>query len=117
MSYVSSVFASKNNPTKKGSGEMWQEQAKALFFMEKKSIQEISKIILKSKKSIYSYFKKLPEYKQEKENRKISNGKKRKEYQRQWDRQNRSDRYTNINEESMKREHDIAAMILSRERH
>ena len=96
---------------------MWQERAKALFFMEKKSIKEISKTILKSEKSIYSYFKNLPEYKSEKEKRKKVNYKKRKEYQRQWDRQNRADRYHCINGESMKREHDVAARILSRERH
>ncbi len=46
---------------------MWQERAKALFFMEKKSIREISIMLLKSEKSIYRYLKKLPEYKQEKE--------------------------------------------------
>ena len=48
MSYVSSLIASKNNPTKKGSVKMWQERAKALFFMEKKSIREISIMLLKS---------------------------------------------------------------------
>ena len=49
---------------------MWQEQAKALFFMEKKSIKEISRLLLKSEKTIQNYFKKLPEYQQEKEKRK-----------------------------------------------
>jgi len=126
MSYVSSLFASKNNPTKIGSnviegcdkmGEKWQERAKALFFMEKKSIREISTIILKSERSVYSYFKNLPEYKKEKEKRKNTNKQKRKKYQRQWDRQNRGDRYTSISRESLKREHDVAAMILSAERY
>ena len=96
---------------------MWQERVKALFFMEKKSIREISIMLLKSEKSIYSYLKKLPEYKQEKEKRKKANSQKRKEYQKQWDRQNRTERYHCINGESMKREHDVAARILSRERH
>ncbi len=96
---------------------MWQEQAKALFFMEKKSIREISIMLLKSEKSIYRYLKKLPEYKQEKEKRKKANRQKRKAYQKQWDRQNRVERYTNINGESLKREHDLAAIILSREKY
>lgn len=96
---------------------MWQEQAKALFFMEKKSIREISIMLLKSEKSIYRYLKKLPEYKQEKEKRKKTNRQKRKAYQKQWDRQNRAERYTNISRESIRREHDVAAMILSAERH
>ena len=72
MSYVSNMTASKNNPTKKGSDKMWQERAKALFFMEKKSIREISKMIFKSEKTIQNYFKKLPEYKQEKEKKKTN---------------------------------------------
>ncbi len=96
---------------------MWQERAKALFFMEKKSIREISIMLLKSEKSIYRYLKKLPEYKQEKEKRKKANRQKRKAYQKQWDRQNRVERYTNINGESLKREHDLAAIILSREKY
>ena len=117
MSYVSSITASKNNPTKKGSVKMWQERAKALFFMEKKSIKEISRLLLKSEKTIQNYFKKLPEYQQEKEKRKKANRQNRKEYQKQWDRQNRAERYTSISGESIRREHDIAAMILSAERH
>lgn len=96
---------------------MWQEQAKALFFMEKKSIREISIMLLKSEKSIYRYLKKLPEYKQEKEKRKKANSQKRKAYQKQWDRKNRVDRYANISGESLKREHDLAAIILSREKY
>ena len=97
--------------------KMWQERAKALFFVEKKSIKEISIMLLKSKKSIYDYLKKLPEYQQEKEKRQKINRQNRKEYQKQWDRQNRADRYTSISGESIRREHDIAAMILSAERH
>ncbi len=96
---------------------MWQEQAKALFFMEKKSIREISIMLLKSEKSIYRYLKKLPEYKQEREKRKKANSQKRKAYQKQWDRKNRAERYTNISGESLKREHDLAAIILSREKY
>lgn len=96
---------------------LWQERAKALFFMEKKSIKEISRIISKSEKAIQNYFKKLPEYKKEKEKRKRANRQKRKEYQKQWDKENREDRYHCINGESLKREHDVAARILSAERY
>ena len=74
-------------------------------------------MLLKSEKTIQNYFKKLPEYKQEKEKRKKENRQKRKAYQKQWDRQNRVERYTNINGESLKREHDLAAIILSREKY
>lgn len=44
--------------------------SKSSFFYGKKSIREISIMLLKSEKSIYRYLKKLPEYKQEKEKRK-----------------------------------------------
>lgn len=95
----------------------WREQSKALFFMEKRTIKEISTMIGKSEKSIGKYFKTLPEYEKEKQQRKKQNKQKRKEYQRQWDRENRKNRYNKINGESLKREHDLAAVILSRERY
>ena len=52
----------------------------------------------------------------EKEKRKIAGRAKRKEYKRQWDRDNRSKSDT-VTAESMRREHDVAAMILSHEKY
>ena len=93
----------------------WQEQAKALFFIEKKTIKEVSQDIYKSERSIRQYLKTLPQYKKEREKRKTENREKRKAYQRQWDRVNR--RYCMVNGESIKREHTIAAIILSKEKY
>ena len=93
----------------------WQEQAKALFFIEKKTIKEIHNEIGKSEKSIGTYLKTLSKYAQEKERRKEENQKKRKAYKREWDRVNR--RYCMVNGESIKREHTIAAIILREEKY
>ena len=41
----------------------------------------------------------------------------RMEYKRNWDRKNRPNRYSVINGETIQREHDTAAMILSREKY
>ena len=48
----------------------WQEQAKALFFIEKKTIKEVSQDIYKSERSIRQYLKTLPQYKKEREKEK-----------------------------------------------
>ena len=102
--------------TKKGSDFLnWQDRANALFFVKKMSIVEINKRIGVSKKSITNLKKKQPNYKNEKERRKIENQKKHQEYKRQWSKINY---YNNIIDgETLKREHDVAAYILSRERH
>ncbi len=92
----------------------WKEKVKALFFMEKMSIAEISKRIGVSRKSITNYLKLQPNYQEEKNNRKIENYIKRKEYKKKWDKNNR---YSIVNNETLGREHDLAAYILSRERH
>ena len=71
-----------------------------------------------SRKSISTYLQEVPGYSEERQRRKEENGKNRKEYQREWDRKNRSgSRYTSISSDTMRREHDLAALILSRERH
>ena len=95
----------------------WQEQAKALFFIEKKTIKEVSQDIYKSERSIRQYLKTLPQYKKEREKRKTENREKRKTYQRQWDGENRKNRYNRIDAESLRREHDLAAIILSKEKY
>ncbi len=92
----------------------WKEKAKALFFMEKMSIAEISKRIGISRKSITNYLKLQPNYRNERERRKSENQENRKKYIKQW---SKTKRYEVIDGETLKREHDLAAYILSRERH
>lgn len=96
----------------------WRKEASRLFFEERKSIVEIAMIIGISRKSISTYLQEVPGYSEERQRRKAENSKNRKEYQKTWDRKNRSGgRYTSISSDTMRREHDLAALILSRERH
>lgn len=95
----------------------WQERAEALFFLEKKSIVEIEKELQVSRKSIGAHLKNCPGYQRERERRKMENAVKRVEYKRNWDRRNRSFSAGPVTEETIRREHDVAAMILSREKY
>ena len=95
----------------------WREQAKALFFIEKLKITEIANKTGVSRKSISRYIHSLCGYAEEMEKRNNDSELKRREYKRNWDRKNRPDRYRVINGETMQREHDVAAMILSREKY
>lgn len=95
----------------------WKEQTKALFFIEKLNITEISNITGVNRKSISKYLKSIKGYTDEIERRKNENLDKRKEYKRNWDRKNRPNRYSVVNGETIRREHDIAAAILSREKY
>ncbi|OUQ56344.1 hypothetical protein B5E58_10880 [Tyzzerella sp. An114] len=95
----------------------WREQAEALFFIDKKSIKEISVEIGVSRKSISKYLNSLTTYNDERNYRKIINQKKRKEYKRNWDSENRANRYSVIDKDTIKREHIMAVSILSREKY
>lgn len=94
----------------------WKEKAEEMFFNDGLEINEIAILLEKSRRSIQGYLSTCESYEHEKEKRKIAGRAKRKEYKRQWDRDNRSKSDT-VTAESMRREHDIAAMILSHEKH
>lgn len=114
-----SISASKNNPTKMGSGNMtnWKEQAKALFFIDKLKITEIAEKTGISRKSISKYIHSLPEFEDEAAIRSKDSEVKRAEYKRNWDKKNRPNRYSVINADTLRREHDMAAAILSKEKY
>lgn len=95
----------------------WREAAKRLFFDAQKNIKEISAITDISRKSISDYLRTLPGYAAERQRRKTETAQKRKDYQREWDRTHRQARYTVINGETIRMEHDMAARILSREKY
>lgn len=97
--------------------ENWKEQAKALFFIEKLKITEIAQKTGVSRKSVSRYIRSLSGYAEEAEKRSKDSELKRREYKRNWDRKNRPNRYSVINGETIQREHDTAAMILSREKY
>lgn len=97
--------------------ENWKEQAKALFFIEKLKIGEISEITGISRKSVSRYIHSLSGYAEEAERRSKDSASKRKEYKRSWDRKNGPNRYSVIDGDTIRREHDVAAAILSREKY
>ena len=95
----------------------WKERARALFFIEKLKIGEIAKMTGVSRKSVSKYIRSLPEYADEAQRRGKNAVQRRTEYKPNWHRKNRPNRYSVVNGETIRREHDVAAMILSREKY
>lgn len=93
----------------------WKNEASKLFFEQGKSLVEIAELAGVSRKTLSFYLQSFPGYAEERERRKEENSRRRKEYQREWDRKHR--RYSMVNAETMRREHDTAALILSREKY
>lgn len=94
----------------------WRERAKALFFVEKKTIVQISEETGVSIRSISKYLNLQPDYKTERENRKIENQRKNKEDKKQWSKINYRNNLV-VNNETLKREHNLATYILSKEKY
>lgn len=95
----------------------WKEQAAALFFDGKKNINQISDELHVSRQSVSGHLKTLPGYEEEKEARKIANRARRREYKREKNRQYREEYRSRVTAETMRREHDIAVMLLSHEKY
>ena len=93
----------------------WQELAKEYYFESHLSINDIAALTGVSRQSISGYLKTLPEFKKEKEKRKSENQGRRKEYKKEKTREDRSAAQTPVTAESMRREHDLAALELSHE--
>ena len=96
--------------------ENWRKKAEEMFFNDGLEINEISILLDKSMRSIQGYLSTCTAYEHEKEKRSTAKREKRKEYKRQWDRDKRT-RGDTVTAESIRREHDIAAMILSHEKY
>ncbi|MDD3415496.1 MAG: hypothetical protein PHY47_16050 [Lachnospiraceae bacterium] len=97
--------------------EAWKVRTKELFFESKLNINQISDEIGISRQSISGFLKTLPEYQEEKESRKSDNQIKRKAYKREKNREYREDYRSSVTADTMKREHDIAVMLLSHEKY
>lgn len=68
----------------------WKDKVYEMFFSDGLEINEIAILLEKSRRSIQGYLSTCEAYEHEKEKRKIAKRAKRKEYKRQWDRDNRS---------------------------
>lgn len=95
----------------------WKEEAEHLFFVKKRSLTEISEELCISRQSISAHLKKHPDYDTERNQRKEMNRANRREYKREKSRQYREKYRMKVTQETMKREHDIAAMLLSHEKY
>lgn len=95
----------------------WKMRAKKLFFDEKRSLQEIAEETGISRQSISAYLNTLPEYQKERKERKEKNAIRRREYKKEKNRQYREEYRNRITPETIRREHDIAVMILSHEKY
>lgn len=92
----------------------WKAYAEKMYF-EGSSINDIAAEIEKSRQAVSGYLKSLPGFKEEKERRKMENREKRREYKRVKNKQYRIP--MEITADTIKREHDIAVMLLSHERY
>lgn len=93
----------------------WRATSQERFFNGNKSIEEIAHETGISRQSISAYLKKQPGYKEERERRKAQNAAARKDYKREKNRQYRA--MGAVTAETIRREHDVAALILSREKY
>lgn len=97
--------------------ESWKKEAEKLFFDEKRSINEISKLTGISRQSISGFLNTHEGYVKERERRKAENAKKRKVYKREKNRQYREDFKSAVTAETIRREHELAVMLLSHEKY
>lgn len=97
----------------------WKEQAEALFFVDHLTIKSIAEIVKKNRRHVSEAVKASTRYNYKKEYawRKEQSKARRKEYQREWDRKNRAPEMGAVTDETIRREHDLAALVLSHEKY
>lgn len=101
-----------------GSGNRWQDKAE-VYYRDGLMITDIEALLGVSRKSISACLRGLPDYDKIKEERKKEAGRRRRQYKTDKQRAYRlRDRtiYT-VTPDTMRREHELAVMELSRERY
>lgn len=98
--------------------ESWKEQA-ARLWLDGLGMEETALLVGRSRQSVSAYIKTLPGYEQEKKRRRKESEEKRRAYKREKQRGYRqaSSVLMAVTAETMRREHDLAALELSRERY
>lgn len=101
-----------------GSEDSWRDKAEE-YYRDGLMITDIEALLGISRKSISAHLKSLPDYDQIKEARRKESAKKRREYKTSRQRQYRSASQSiyAVTPETMRREHELAAMELSREKY
>lgn len=93
----------------------WKELAWSCYFESHMHINDIAVVTGISRQSLSAYLKGCEGFTIEKQKRKNENYEKRKIYKREKNREYQSAANMSVTAESMRREHDIAALILSHE--
>ncbi len=94
----------------------WKDEASQMF-SKGAAINDISAATGVSRQSVSAFLKQQPGYGAEKQRRKESSAARRREYKAAKNREYRSAARDKVTAETMKREHDMAAVILSREKY
>ena len=97
----------------------WKKEAENYYFRHHMKTGEVAELTGVYRQSISDYLKGCPEYRKEKERRKAENRARRREYKAQKQRAYREEASAamKVTGETLRREHDIAALILSREKY
>ena len=96
----------------------WKPEAERLFFSLGKSIVDISAKLHVSRASVTNHLRKLPSFNDERNRRKALNKQNRKLLDKERKQAMRQEeRYSKVTGESLAREHNMAAVILSKEKH
>lgn len=94
----------------------WKQKAYQMYFEEHKKINEIADKVGITRQQVAKYLKSFSLFDIEKENRKKASLERHKESKREYDRTKRQ-RYSVVNAETIKREHEEAVRCLSREKY
>lgn len=100
---------------KAGEKMPWKERAKEMYFESGMRVGDIASYLEISRQSVSGYIRSLPEYGAERERRRKAGAIQRKAYKRKKNQQYR--KQDGVTGETLRREHDMAALILSREKY
>lgn len=95
----------------------WKEEAREYYFESHLRISDIEALTGVSRQSISAYLKTCEGYEKEKEFRRDESRRKRQAYKMEKNRQYRRAVPMAVTAETMRREHELAVMELSRERY
>ncbi len=96
----------------------WKKKAD-IYFHDGLKVSEIAALLDVSRQSVSAYLRTLPDYQETKEQQKKENVQKRRKYKTEKQRTYRAmdSLIMSVTPETMRREHELAAMELSRERY
>lgn len=95
----------------------WKTRAKALFLIEKLNISQIADIVGVCRQTVSKYIKTLDEFEGESARRKEQNRIDRVEYKKNWQKNKRNTISYQVTGDTLRREHEQAAVELSREKY